>query len=134
MKKLKILAVFFFSLVALTLSFTKDTYAANKVAKKTAWNRAEIRWQAVANANHYNIYFGVSNKMSPGKFIGAVRDIPAMQGWNMTWVNHLQPGVKYFYRIAAVDNNGVEFWWSPEMMMKVQSMPKSMVSDMEPSR
>lgn len=134
MKITKFLGIFLFSLVALTFVFTKDSYAANSktMTKSTAWNRAEIRWQAVANADHYNIYYSEGKQM---KFIGAVRDIKAMPGWNMQWINHLRPGVKYFYRIAAADGNGVEFWWSSEMMMKTQSMPKAMAwSDMEPSR
>lgn len=125
MKITKFLGIFLFSLVALTFVFTKDSYAANTktMTKSAAWNRSLIKWVNVANADHYNIYYREGNQM---KYIGAVRDIKAMPGWNMQWINHLRPGVKYFYRIAAVDSNGKEFSWSTEKMMTVSAMPKMM--------
>lgn len=123
MKITKFLSIFVFSLVALNFVFTKDSYAAT--VKKMNWNQSMIKWVGVAGADHYNIYYREGNQP---KFVGAVRDIRGMSGWNMQWINHLRPGVKYSYRIAAVNGNGTEFWWSPEMVMKTQMMPKSMTT------
>lgn len=124
MKIAKILSVFLFSLMALTFVFAKDSYAAVKktTAKSVNWNRSMIKWMGVTGAHHYNIYFREGNQT---KYIGSVRDIPAMPGWNMQWINHLRSGVKYFYRIAAAHSNGVEFSWSTEKMMTLSPMSKS---------
>lgn len=69
--------------------------------------QAALSWDRIPNAVSYNVYYKAE---SDPEFTYAI-NVPA----NITEyvLPELQPGVKYEYKIAAVDAGNNEFLWTP---------------------
>lgn len=85
---------------------------------KFSWGTAT--WQMVPEAKGYNLYYKEAGQM---KWTHAVAHLP----WNSTSYNimYLKPGVKYSYRVAALNAKWAEFWWSSEKWLTTQMMPST---------
>ena len=82
------------------------------------FDQATVSLPPVPNAAAYNIYYG---QEGTDTFTNAVRDIPP--NISQYTLSYLKKGVKYDYRVAALDQNDKEFYFSPtEPLTNLQGM------------
>ncbi|MBI2616703.1 fibronectin type III domain-containing protein [Candidatus Gottesmanbacteria bacterium] len=80
---------------AMTASSSQQSYA-----------QGTVKWNTVSGAKWYNIYYKENGQ---AKWTHAVRRLPA-NATNYT-IGYLKKSVVYWYQVAAVKENGAEFWW-----------------------
>lgn len=72
----------------------------------------------VSDAVSYNVYY---RQFGDNTYTNAARSIPASE--STYTVSYLKKGTQYEYRVAAVDKNGKEFFFSePQPVVNLQSM------------
>lgn len=82
------------------------------------FDQATVPLPPVPQAAAYNIYYG---QEGTGELTNAVRDIPP--NVHQYTLSYLKKGVKYDYRISALDSNDKEFYFSPtEPLTNLQGM------------
>lgn len=99
------LVLFFLFLLIPLLTRAADVNAAEPRTNTSA----VVSWQGVDGAFSYNIYF---KEMGESNYTHAAADLPA-DARSFT-LEFLKSGVKYIYKIAAVNGEGKEFWFSEE--------------------
>jgi hypothetical protein len=110
-------ALFFVAIFVFTKPNVQQSVAGVSIAKGL-FNQATVTVPQIANAKKYNIYY---KQISEKTFTNAVRGIPP--GITNYTISYLKKGQKYQYKIAALNANGQEFWWSQVIpLTNLQSM------------
>lgn len=106
-----------FPFVAATPALGADETEMMTAKKMSGWNMSHVTWPAALGAEYYNVYYKMAGAM---KWQHAVRRLPKTS--TAVDIKFLMKGKKYVYVVSAVKPNGMEFWWSKEMMMKTTMM------------
>lgn len=69
---------------------------------------SRVYWGRIDGAASYNVYY---KKKTDGDFVHAVRNL-SFETTSYT-LQYLRKGSDYEYKVAAVDAQGKEYWWSP---------------------
>lgn len=83
-----------------------------QVAPVQLYSWATTSWWPVQNAVAYNIYYRESGDTMYNYSV--IRLPQTSTSYN---VGYLKRGVSYAYRVGALNWQGAEFWWTPEMWM-----------------
>lgn len=85
------------------------------------YNQATVTWPLVPGTKCYNIYYGKTSKTQP-MWKHSVRCL-ANTTWKYT-IGYLKQNVSYSYTVAALNNAGKEFSWTPIARLITSPMVK----------
>lgn len=96
------------SLVLFTVALYFTSAQPASAAMQMPNGKATIWWRPAAGASKYRIYF---REASEKMWTHAARGLYAPA--TSYTITYLKPGVVYKFQVAAVKDDGAEFWWSP---------------------
>ncbi len=75
--------------------------------------QATVKLPKVEGATSYNVYY---KKTSAREYTNSAREIPVSS--TTYTISYLKKGEDYLYKIAAVNTDGAEFWWTDDKFLK----------------
>lgn len=77
------------------------------------FSQATIELPKVEGATSYNVYY---KKTSAREYTNSAREIP-LSSTSYT-ISYLKKGEEYLYKVAAVNEQGAEFWWTDDKYLQ----------------